>query len=133
MLAEDRLYGDDITVPVLAKSKTSIGCLCTYVRSNRPFGDPEQPIAMLFYLLDRSGDHPRRHLALYADILLADAYAEFNELYLIDDASGAVSDGVFRTHDRRQFFVLTNVTKTDVTGIQCLFSAGSYTDPTTES
>lgn len=33
-----RLYGDDTTVPVLAKMRTTTGRLWTYVRDDRPFG-----------------------------------------------------------------------------------------------
>jgi hypothetical protein len=42
------LYGDDTTVPVLAKGKTDTGRLWTYVRDNRPFGG-EGPAAAMFY------------------------------------------------------------------------------------
>jgi len=37
VLAADRLYGDDTTVPVLAKGKTDTGRIWTYVRDDRPF------------------------------------------------------------------------------------------------
>ena len=35
VFAAERLYGDDTTVPVLAKNKTVIGRLWTYVRDSR--------------------------------------------------------------------------------------------------
>ena len=37
VLAAERLHGDDTTVPVLAKGKTTTGRLWTYVRDDRPF------------------------------------------------------------------------------------------------
>ena len=40
VMAADRVHGDDTTVPVLAKSRTSIGRLWTYVRDDRPFRRP---------------------------------------------------------------------------------------------
>ncbi|NPD68984.1 transposase (plasmid) [Lichenicola cladoniae] len=46
VLAVDRLHGDDTTVPLLAKSKTSIGRLWTDVRDDGQFRGPEPPAAM---------------------------------------------------------------------------------------
>ena len=111
VLAGARIHGDDTTVPVLAKSKTSIGRLWTYVRDDRPFGGPEPPAAMFFYSPDRGGEHPRRHLAQYAGILQADAYAGFNELYLPGRRPGAISEAACWAHGRRKFFVLADVAK----------------------
>ena len=68
-------------MPVLAKGKTVTGRLWTYVRDDRPFGGPDPPAAVFFYSRDRGGEHPRRHLAGYAGILQADAYAGFGDLY----------------------------------------------------
>jgi transposase len=81
VFAAERIHGDDTTVPVLAKAKTITGRLWTYVRDDRPFGGPGEPAAIFFYSRDRGGEHPCRHLAGYAGILQADAYAGFNELY----------------------------------------------------
>jgi transposase len=81
VLTADRLHGDDTTVPVLAKNKTVTGRLWTYVRDDRPFAGHDSPAALFFYSRDRGGEHPRRHLASWAGILQADAYAEFGELY----------------------------------------------------
>ncbi|NPD69829.1 IS66 family transposase [Acetobacteraceae bacterium] len=114
VLAADRLHGDDTTVPVLAKSKTSIGRLWTYVRDDRPFGGPEPPAAMFFYSPDRGGEHPRRHLAQYAGILQADAYAGFNELYLPGRRPDAISEAACWAHGRRKFFVLADVAKAPI-------------------
>ena len=99
VMAADRLHGDDITVPVLAKSKTSVGRLWTYVRDDRPFGGPEPPAAVFFYSRDRGGEHPRRHLARYGGILQADAYAGFNELYLPGRMPGAITIEAIRRID----------------------------------
>ena len=81
VLAAERLHGDDTTVPVLARGKTTIGRLWTYVRDDRPFAGPAPPAAVFHYSPDRRGEHPQRHLAAYAGILQADAYAGFGELY----------------------------------------------------
>jgi transposase len=81
VLAGARIHGDDTTVPVLAKSKTITGRLWTYVRHDQPFGGPAPRAAVFHYSRDRGGEHPRRHLADYAGILQADAYAGFSDLY----------------------------------------------------
>jgi hypothetical protein len=81
VLAAARIHGDDTTVPVLAKGKTDIARLWTYVRDDRPFGGQDPPAAMFFYSRDRVAAHPVGHLASYSGILQADAYAGFNSLY----------------------------------------------------
>jgi transposase len=71
VLAAERLHGDDTTVPILAKDKTVIGRLWTYVRDDRPFAGPDPPAAVFSYSRNRGGEHPNRHLAGYAGILQA--------------------------------------------------------------
>ena len=114
VMAAERLHGDDTTVPVLAKSRTSIGRLWTYVRDDRPFGGPEPPAAVFFYSPDRGGEHPRRHLASYGGILQADAYAGFNELYLPGRVPGAIAEAACWAHGRKKFFVLADVAKAPI-------------------
>ena len=55
VLAAARVHGDDTTVPVLAKGRTTTGRLWVYVRDDRPFGGPAAPAAVFFYSADRSG------------------------------------------------------------------------------
>jgi len=50
-------------------------------REDRPSPGPDPPAAVFFYSRSRSGEHPDRHLAGYARILQADAYAGFGNLY----------------------------------------------------
>jgi transposase len=57
------------------------GRLWTYVRDDRPFAGPEPPAAAFFYSRDRGGEHPEQHIAGYAGLMQADAYAGFNRLY----------------------------------------------------
>jgi transposase len=49
VFAAERIHADDTTVPVLAKSKTRIGRVWTYVRDDRPFAGPDPPAAAFFY------------------------------------------------------------------------------------
>jgi transposase len=75
VFAAERIHADDTTVPVLAKGKTRTGRLWTYVRDDRPFAGSDPPAAVFFYLPDRGGEHPEQHLAGYAGLMQADAYA----------------------------------------------------------
>jgi transposase len=81
VFAAERIHADDTTVPVLAKGKTRTGRLWSYVRDDRPFAGPDPPAAVFFYSPDRGGKHPEGHLANYAGLMQADAYAGFNRLY----------------------------------------------------
>jgi transposase len=114
VLAGARIHGDDTTVPVLAKSRTITGRLWTYVRDDRPFAGPAPPAAMFFYSRDRTGEHPRRHLAAYASILQADAYAGFNDLYVAGRKPGPVTEAACWAHGRRKFYVLADAAKAPI-------------------
>jgi transposase len=114
VLAAERIHGDDTTVPVLAKSKTITGRLWTYVRDDRPFGGPAPPAAVFYYSRDRGGEHPRRHMAGYAGILQADAYAGFNELYEAKRQAGPITEAACWAHGRRKFYVLADVAKAPI-------------------
>ena len=111
VLVADRLHGDDTTVPVLAKGKTTTGRLWTYVRDDRPFAGPAPPAAMFYYSPDRGAQHPRGHLADYAGILQADAYAGFNELYHFGRAPGPLTEAACWAHGRRKLFDLAQLFK----------------------
>ena len=109
VFAAQRIHGDDTTVPVLAKVKTRTGRIWTYVRDDRPFGGADPPAAVFFYSPDRSGIHPERHLAGYAGILQADAYAGFNTLYREDRKPGAIIEAGCWAHARRKLFELADI------------------------
>jgi len=107
-----RIHGDDTTVPVLAKMRTTTGRLWTYVRDDRPFGGPGPPAAIFYYSPDREGVHPNRHLASYAGILQADAYAGYGDLYEPTRRPGPITEAACWSHGRRKFFVLADIAKT---------------------
>ena len=109
VMAAERIHGDDTTVPVLAKGKTITGRLWTYVRDDRPFGGPAPPAAVFFYSRDRGGEYPNRHLAAYAGILQADAYAGFNDLYAAGRQPGPITEAACWAHGRRKFFDLASL------------------------
>ena len=111
VLAAGRIHGDDTTVPVLAKGKTTTGRLWTYVRDDRPFGGPAPPAAVFHYSPDRRGEHPQRHLAGYAGILQADAYAGFNDLYHPKRKPGPATSAGCWAHGRRKLFDLAQLAR----------------------
>ena len=101
VFAAERIHADDTTVPVLAKDKTRTGRLWTYVRDDRPFGGPDPPAAVFFYSRDRGGEHPEQHLARYAGLMQADAYAGFNRLYEANRKPGPIIEAACWAHGRR--------------------------------
>jgi transposase len=109
VFAAQRIHGDDTTVPVLAKVKTRTGRIWTYVRDDRPFGGADPPAAVFFYSPDRAGIHPERHLAGYAGILQADAYAGFNAVYRPDRKPGTIIEAGCWAHARRKLFELADI------------------------
>jgi transposase len=111
VLVAERLHGDDTTVPVLAKGKTSTGRLWVYVRDDCPFGGPAPSAAMFFYSPDRTAIHPNRHLAGWQGVLQSDAYAGFNDLSAPARLPGPVTPAGCWAHARRKFFELAELGK----------------------
>jgi transposase len=114
VFAAERIHADDTTVPVLAKDKTRIGRLWTYVRDDRPFGGHDPPAAVFFYSRDRGGEHPEQHLAGYAGLMQADAYAGFNGLYEANRKPGPIIESACWAHGRRKFFDLARLAKAPI-------------------
>jgi len=110
VFAGERVHGDETPVPVLAKHQCRKGRLWTYVRDDKPFAGPAPPAAVFFYSRDRTAEHPERHLAGYAGILQADAYAGFNRLYAAARKPGPITEAICWAHGRRKFFELADVT-----------------------
>ena len=109
VMAAERLHGDDTTVPVLARGKTDIARLWTYLCDDRPFGGPAPPGAVFHYSRDRGGEHPQGHLAGYSGILQADAYGGYGKLYEPSRTPGPILEAACWAHARRKFFVLADV------------------------
>jgi transposase len=119
VFAAERIHADDTPVPVLAKGKTRTGRLWTYVRDDRPFAGPDAPAAVFFYSRDRSGVHPEEHLASYAGLMQADAYAGFNRLYEASRRPGVPAKaGIIEVacwaHARRKYFDLARLKKAPI-------------------
>lgn len=114
VFAAERIHADDTTVPVLAKGKTRTGRLWTYVRDDRPFGGHDPPAAVFFYSADRGGEHPEQHLASYAGLMQADAYAGFNRLYDARRKGGPIIEAACWAHARRKFFDIARISQAPI-------------------
>jgi len=114
VFAAERIHADDTTVPVLATGKCRTGRLWVYVRDDRPFGGAAAPAAALFYSRDRGGEHPGQHLAGYAGLMQADAYAGFNKLYETSRRPGPIVEAMCWAHARRKFFDLARINKAPI-------------------
>ena len=88
--------------------------LWTYVRDDRPFAGPDPPAAVFFYSRDRGGAHPEQHLAGYAGLMQADAYAGFNRLYEVGRKPGPIIEAACWAHARRKFFDLARINKAPI-------------------
>lgn len=109
VLAAERLHGDDTTVPLLAKGRTETARLWSYVRDDRPFGGPAPPAVLFHFSRDRRGEHPQSHLATWAGILQADAYAGFNALFNPNRTTGPILPALCWSHARRKLFELADI------------------------
>src|SRR5207248_2648869 len=78
---------------------------------DRPFGGPAPPAAIFYYSSDREGVHPNRHLASYAGLLQADAYAGYGDLYAAARRPGPITEAACWSHGRRKFFVLADLVR----------------------
>lgn len=114
VFAAERIHADETPVPVLAKGKTHTGRLWAYVRDDRPFGAADPPAAVFFYSRDRSGVHAEQHLAGYAGLMQADAYAGFNRLYEASRKPGPIVEAMCWAHARRKFFDLARINKAPI-------------------
>jgi transposase len=110
----ERIHADDTTVPVMAKGKTRVGRLWTYVRDDRPFAGRDPPAAVFFYSSDRGARHPEQHLASYTGLMQADAYAGFNRLYGAGRKPGPIVEAACWAHARRKFFDLARLDKAPI-------------------
>jgi hypothetical protein len=84
------------------------------VRDDQPFGGADPPAAAFFYSPDRGGEHPERHLANYAGLMQADAYAGFNRLYKASRRPGPIVEAACWAHARRKFFDLARLQKAPI-------------------
>jgi transposase len=114
VFAGARIHADDTPVPVLAKGKTRTGRLWTYVRDDQPFGGPDPPAAAFFYSADRGGAHAERHLASWAGLMQADAYAGFGRLYEAGRKPRPIVEAACWAHARRKLFDLAQLSQAPI-------------------
>jgi transposase len=104
VMAAHKLHADDTPLPVLdpGRGKTKTARLWTYVRDDRPAGSHDAPAVLFRYSPDRRGERPKQHLAPFAGILQADAYAGFSHLY----EGKRIRESACWAHARRAFYDL---------------------------
>jgi len=84
------------------------------VRDDRPFAGPDPPANVFFCSPDRGSAHPEQHLADYAGLMQADAYAGFGRLYEANRKGGPIIEAACGAHGRRKFFGLARLGKTPI-------------------
>lgn len=121
VMAGSKLHADDTPVQVLAagNGQTRTARLWTYVRDDRNAASQIPPAVWFAYTPDRKGMHPQTHLADFAGILQADAYAGFNAVY----ETGRVAEAACWAHTRRKFHDL-HVVHATVTTTEALRRIG---------
>jgi transposase len=112
VMSAQKLHADDTPVPVLAPGlgRTKTGRLWTYVRDDRPAGDPTPPAVWFAYSPDRKGEHPKAHLSQFGGTLQADGYAGFDQIY----EAGRIQEAACWAHVRRKFYDLQVAHKSPV-------------------
>lgn len=76
------------------------------IPSDDKSSSPDPPAAAFFYSPDRGGEHPEQHLAGYAGLMQADAYAGFSKLYEVTRKQGPIIEAACWAHGSRKFFDL---------------------------
>lgn len=109
VFASGRLHADDTTVPLLAKYRTDIARMWTYVCDDTPFGGERASAALFYYSRNRKGEHSREHLAGFKGILQADNYAGYNALYDPGRPEGRIIHAACWAHARRYLFELADI------------------------
>jgi len=97
VFAAERIHGDDTTVPCSPGSSAEpggYGLMCAMISRlavpiRRPPGSSTRPIAVARF--------PSGHLASYAGILQADAYAGFNTVYKAERKPGPIIEATYKT------------------------------------
>jgi transposase len=64
---------------------------------------------MFYYSRDRTGEHPRAHLASYAGLFQAGAYGGYGKVYEPDRKPGPILEAACWVHARRPFFVMADL------------------------
>jgi transposase len=69
---------------------------------------------VFFYSRDRGDEHPEQHLAGYAGLMQANAYAGFNRLYEANRKPAPIVEVACWAHARRKFFDLAKINKAPI-------------------
>ena len=105
VLASDKLFADDTTLPVLdpGRGRTKKGRLWCYAVDDRPWGGESHPAAAYIYSEDHKGAHPAEHLTCFKGVLQVDGYNGFKRL-AGDRTDASVRLAFCWAHMRRGFY-----------------------------
>src|SRR5260370_10942122 len=78
------------------------------------FGGTGPPAAVYFYSPDRRGEHPETHLAGWAGLMQADAYAGYDRLYEAGRRPGPIVEAACSAPARRKVFDLARLNKAPI-------------------
>ncbi len=98
------------------------------MRDDTPFGGNAAPAALYFYSPTRSGDHVATLLDGWTDIMQADAFAGYNQLYASDRRPKLILEAACWSQGRRKFFELADLKRAPmaievVKNIDAMFAA----------
>lgn len=95
----------------LVNRNTRTGRLWVYVRADRSSESTQSP-AVWIAIFPKQARHPRIHLVGFRGSLQADAYEDFDELFLV----GFVLEAACHAHARRKFYdIYVRTTPSDTT------------------
>ena len=105
MLASNKLFADDTTLPVLdpGRGRTKTGRLWCYAVDDRPWRGASHPAAAYVYSEDHRVARPAEHLATFKGVLQVDGYNGFKRL-AGDRADASVRLAFCWAHMRRGFY-----------------------------
>lgn len=109
VLGAERLFGDDTTIPILAKGKTVTGRIWTYVPDDRLLAERHRRVRFTTPRTTVAVNTPHRSLEGFSGILQADAYSGFNALFDPARKVETITAAFCWAHARRLFFQLADI------------------------
>ena len=117
VMAQPVLHTDDTPIRTLAPGtgKTRLARFWVYAVDPRSHAGPGPPAAFYRYSADRKGERPREHLAGFAGVMHADAFAGYDALYRPEPGKTArIQHAACWAHARRKLFEVHEATKSPI-------------------
>jgi transposase len=117
VMAQPVLHTDDTPIRTLApgSGKTRLSRFWVYAVDPRSHAGPGPPAAFYRYSADRKGERPREHLAGFAGVMHADAFAGYDALYRPEQGlPSRIQHAACWAHARRKLFEVHEATKSPI-------------------